>query len=97
MRITSDMSTDPTVAGQQVPLLNRDAQGNEIDWRTQYACTCPPTDDPNALPVCEGCIQLRGFLDRFRVDRRTRAATGERSSASRGTTRKARTRDEDIA
>lgn len=94
MRITSDMGTDATVAGQQVPLLTRDAEGNEIDWRTRYACTCPPTDDPNAPPTCEGCIALRGLLDRLRADRRTRSSRD--SEGKPAASRKARSRDEEI-
>ncbi len=96
MKITSDMATDPTVAGQQVPLLTRDAEGNEVDWRKIYKCDCPPTEDINALPTCPGCITLRGILDRLRADRRTRA-TREASSTSRPAARKSRRLDEDIA
>ena len=97
VRITSDMGKDSTVAGSNVPLLTRDAEGNEIDWRKQYICTCPPTDDPTTPPECPGCIALRGLLDRLRADRRTRAVResserGPAPSRSRGSKR-----DENVA
>ena len=94
MRITSDMGQ--ASPDQNLPLLTKDSEGNEVDWRTKYACTCPPTDDPNAPPTCDGCIALRGILDRLRADRRTRQMRETRGVGT-PTRSKARVREDDIA
>ncbi len=97
MKITSDPNTtgsDPTVAGQQVPLLARDPEGNEIDWRAKGKCS-NDTDPGSCIDQsCSGCKFLVDLLNRLRADRRTRAVRTTTGSAARE--RKTASRDEGI-
>jgi len=94
MKITSDPNTtgDPTdVASSQVPLLPRGEDGKELNWRTEYVCTCPPGSETSD---CPGCVGLMKLLERLRSDRRTRAV--RTTSGATAKERRAASRDEGI-
>lgn len=93
-KLTSDLATgnDPTVAGQAVPLLSRDADGNEIDWRKKYICTCTPGVELTDDALCDGCKGLTELLRRLRADRRMRQAAPRKASTSPTSPAKSRRR-----
>ena len=91
---------DPTtVAAANVPLLNRDEHGNEVDWRAKWPCSCPPRlpadPEPSLTDLCLNCQQMHQFLDRIRRDRRLnesapRAGGGIKGPRGRTTPREPR-------